>query len=86
MRENINMELGVQPLDTLMQRNGWSNNDIVNHSKNNFITHKQVQKARKGRRLTIKTQQKILLAVNAYSNKEDFMLKDLFTYVGKKDL
>ena len=46
----------------------------------------QVQKARKGRRLTRHMQDKILEALNAFSAPESYQSRDLFNYSGKKDL
>ncbi len=42
---------GTQPLDKIMEERGLKNHDLVAVSKDG-LTHKQVQKGRKGRRLT----------------------------------
>ncbi len=86
MTEAIEMNVGTQPLDALMTEKEIKNHDLVAAAPPGFITHKQVQKARKGRRLTTNMQQKILDALNVYSAPESYEWKDLFTYRGKKDI
>lgn len=54
---------GVQPLDELMQKWHLENHDLVNISTEQ-LTHKQVQKARQGRQLTLKMMQKVCRALN----------------------
>jgi hypothetical protein len=56
-------EHGVQPLDQLMTDWGMSNHDLVDASPEQ-LNHKQVQKARKGRQLTLHTMQKVTRALN----------------------
>jgi hypothetical protein len=56
-------ELGTQPLDALMEHWGLSNHDLVEISTEQ-LTHKQVQRARKGRRLTLKMMMKVTRAFN----------------------
>ena len=73
------MDLGIQPLDGIMTWLGLANTDLVRVSTEQ-LTHKMVQKGRKGRRLTLKAQMKILKALNAASEEEKFSLKDLFNY------
>jgi hypothetical protein len=87
MNENIEMELGVQPLDNIMKEREIKNHDLVAAAPAGFINHKQVKKARAGRRLTLHMQEKVLEALNACCKAEEaFELKDLFTYRGKKTL
>ena len=86
MTEENSMNVGVQPLDAIMTEKEISNHDLVAAVPPGFITHKQVQKARKGRRLTTNMQEKVLEAVNAYSKPEVYEFKELFTYRGKKPL
>jgi hypothetical protein len=57
-------ELGVQPLDALMTRLTLANHDLVKASTEQ-LTHKMVQKGRKGRRLTPHVKTKILNALHA---------------------
>ena len=73
------MELGVQPLDAVMERRKLKNADLVRVSTEQ-LSHKVVQKGRKGRRLTLNAQMKILKALNLTSSEEKFSLKDLFNY------
>ena len=54
---------GDQPIDTLMTRWGLGNHDLVEASVEQ-LNHKQVQKARKGRQLTLKMMQKITRTLN----------------------
>ena len=75
------MEAGIQPLDQLMINEELRNNDLVSVS-NEGLTHKQVSKGRKGRKITKTLQLKILRAWNDLNN-EDFCLDDLFNYLGK---
>ena len=77
----MKMEAGQQPLDRFMDEADLKNNDLVNCSKEG-LTHKQVSKARKGRRITRRIQIKILEAWNSLKD-EDINLDDLFNYRGK---
>lgn len=54
---------GLQPLDTLMSDWGLENHQLVETSTEQ-LTHKQVQRARKGRRLTLKMMMKVTRAFN----------------------
>jgi hypothetical protein len=56
-------DLGVQPLDALMERWKLTNHDLV-ESSTEQITHKQIQRARKGRRLTLHLMQKVTRTLN----------------------
>lgn len=56
-------DFGPQPIDTLMDQWGLTNHDLVNASPEQ-LNHKQVQKARKGRRLTLHMMQKVMRAFN----------------------
>ena len=75
------LEAGKQPLDQLMIKENFRNNDLVSLSEEG-LTHKQVSKGRKGRKITKKLQLKILKAWNQLNN-EDLLLDDLFNYLGK---
>ncbi len=86
MSEENEMNVGVQPLDTIMTEKDIKNHDLVAAVPPGTITHKQVQKARKGRRLTTHMQEKILEALNAYSDPETYEFGDVFNYRGKKNL
>ncbi|HPW76304.1 MAG: hypothetical protein BWY44_01385 [Candidatus Omnitrophica bacterium ADurb.Bin292] len=73
-------EFGMQPLDAIMIRLHLSNHDLVEASKEQ-ITHKMVQKGRKGRRLTPHIKTKILNALHAaIPEGERFSHRDLFNY------
>ncbi|MGC4013981.1 MAG: hypothetical protein QM755_05605 [Luteolibacter sp.] len=54
---------GTQPLDRLMERWKLGNHDLVDVSTEQ-LNHKQVQKARKGRQLTLHLMQKVARALN----------------------
>ena len=75
------IELGAQPLDELMARLGLSNDGLVKASTEQ-LTHKMVHRGRKGRRLTLNAQSKILRALNAVKPGNNYTLKDLFSYEG----
>ena len=82
-------DLGVQPLDGMMDAWGITNNDVVDVSTEQ-LTYKQLQRARKGRRLTLKMMQKVNRAFNVTiwfklndEQKEayfEYMHKHLFNY------
>ncbi len=59
---------------------GLQNHDLVAASAEQ-LTHKMVQKGRKGRRLTRNIQEKILRALNKASGRS-FTLDQLFNYRG----
>ncbi len=81
--------MGVQPLDRQMSEWSLGNHDLVEVSTEQ-LTHKQVQKARQGRRLTLKMMRKVTRALNVAiwgrlsdEQKEtyyEYGWKDLFTY------
>ena len=86
MTEENAMNVGVQPLDAIMNEKEIKNHDLVAAVPPGSITHKQVQKARKGRRLTTNMQDKILEALNAFLAPETCEFKEIFNYRGKKPL
>lgn len=55
---------GPQPLDCLLDRWQITNHELVEISTEQ-LNHKQVQKARKGRQLTLHLMQKLMRALNA---------------------
>ena len=83
---DIEMDVGVQPLDAIMTEKGIKNHDLVEVAPPGFITHKQIQKGRKGRRLSMHMQDKVLDALNAFIAPESYEFKDIFNYRGKKPL
>mgnify|MGYP001478947690 CR=1 FL=1 len=72
-------DLGIQPLDALMTQNGLSNHALVAASTEQ-LSHKVVQKARKGRRLTARAKTKILNALHLALPEKKFAHRDLFNY------
>ena len=82
-------DLGTQPLDAMMKSWNMTNHQMVEVSTEQ-LTHKQVQRARTGRRLTLKMMQKVTRAYNVTiwfqlndDQKEryfEYMHKHLFNY------
>ena len=82
-------DLGTQPLDAMMTAWGMGNNEVVAVSTEQ-LTHKQLQRARNGRRLSLKMMQKVNRAFNVTiwfklsdEQKEtyfEYMHKHLFNY------
>ena len=79
MNEKKEMELGVQPLDEIMTKVNLSNHDLVSASAEQ-LSHKVVQKGRKGRRLTLNSQTKILSALQKLKPEAKLTLKKVFNY------
>ncbi|GAA5484754.1 hypothetical protein [Haloferula sargassicola] len=85
---------GTQPVDALMEAWGLSNHDMVDASPEQ-LTHKQVQRARKGRVLTLAMMQKVARTLNIaawYRLKKDereqyyeYLHRDLFNYAKGHD-
>ena len=61
--DELTRDHGLQPLDALLSRWNLTNHELVEISEEQ-LNHKQVQKARKGRQLTLHLMQKISRAVN----------------------
>jgi hypothetical protein len=84
-QDEIERNMGVQPLDGIMAEQALGNHDLVAASKEP-MTHKAVQRARKGRRLTKHMQQRMADALNALMKsrgqeiERPWVVKDLFTY------
>jgi len=72
------LENGEQPLEKIMEELNLKNHDLVEASTEG-LTHKQVNKGRKGRRLTRNVQDKIATALSAAVNKS-YSVSDLFAY------
>ena len=81
MSEAPSFNLDCQPLDHILDELNLANSDLVAASTEQ-LTHKQVNKGRKGRRLTANVQQKIVKALNAVQSERKFSAEDLFTYGG----
>ena len=74
----LERNLGEQPLSAILEKRELKGHDLVAASAVQ-LTHKMVARARKGRRLTPNSQQKILNALNRATG-ESFTLRDLFNY------
>ncbi len=82
-------DLGTQPLQPLMERWGVTNHDLVEASPEQ-LTHKQIQRAQAGRRLTLKMMMKVARSLNIAvwtrlpkEQKEiyyEYLHKDIFSY------
>jgi len=72
-------EFTLQPLDEVMRSCSFNNDDLVQVSCEQ-LTHKQVQKARKGRHITPNIKGKIIRALNSVSENKKYTEKDLFNY------
>lgn len=66
-------------LDRVLTGRDLKNDDLVAASVEQ-LTHKQVQKARKGKPITLNIQGKIVRALNAVVENKKFVLKELFDY------
>jgi hypothetical protein len=78
MADDIERDLGEQPIARILAERGLKPHDLVAASAEQ-ITHKMVARARKGRRLTPRVQVKILNALNRAAG-TTYNLRDLFTY------
>lgn len=66
----IERNLGTQPLDAVMQESRLANHDLVAVCTG-FLTHKAVQRARKGRRLTAHMKRRIAEALTKAIQERD---------------
>ena len=92
--DELTRDHGPQPLDGLMVRWNLTNHELVEVSEEQ-LNHKQVQKARKGRQLTLHMMQKLTRALNetvmVKLSKEDrerfepYLHKHLFNYAKNHD-
>jgi hypothetical protein len=82
-KDKVERNLGTQPLDALMLEREIGNHDLV-ATCTAPLTHKAVQRARKGRRLTKNTQRRVIDAFNALvkakGDERVFKLEELFNY------
>ena len=78
MENELERDLGEQPLNCLMAELGLKSHDLVAASTEQ-ITHKMVQRGCKGRRLTKNIQGKLLRALNTATG-NTYVVADLFTY------
>jgi hypothetical protein len=78
MRNNIERNLGEQPIARIMAAHDLRAQDLV-RSSTEQITHKMVSRACKGRRLTPNVKSKIRNALNLAAS-EVYPMEELFTY------
>ena len=78
MTENLERDLGEQPLAHILTELGLKSHDLVATSTEQ-ITHKMVVRGCKGRRLTKNVQGKLLRALNTAAGKS-YTLNQLFSY------
>jgi hypothetical protein len=78
LEQDLERDLGEQPLARLLTELGLKSHDLVAASTEQ-ITHKMVQRGCKGRRLTKNVQRKLLRAFDKATG-ETHKLTDLFTY------
>ena len=71
-------EFGLKPLSSVMEELELTNHDLVAVSTDG-LTHKQVQKGRKGRRLTRNVQDKIVTTLSVVAERE-WIRSELFNY------
>ncbi|MDO5450330.1 MAG: hypothetical protein Q4F30_05520 [Akkermansia sp.] len=89
MNPDNELNHGTQRIDSIMAAWGLENHDLVDVSTEQ-LTHKQVQKARAGRQLTLKMMQKVARALNvaiwyrldAEEREQyyEYIHRDLFSY------
>ena len=77
-KDDVERDLGQQPIARLMAERGLQPKDLVAASKEQ-LTHRMVTRATKGRRLTANTMGKVLRAWNRASAC-DHAASDLFDY------
>ena len=78
MSDELERNLGTQPIGDLLERHGLSAHDLVAASEVP-MTHKMVARAVKGRRLTRNTQTIVCNALNRAAG-TSYALADLFNY------
>ena len=78
MNDEVERNLGEQPIAQVMAAHGLKPHDLVQASTEQ-LTHKMVARACKGRRLTLNVQTKVLNALNAATGRH-YALSDLFSY------
>ncbi|MBF0478206.1 MAG: hypothetical protein HQL26_01860 [Candidatus Omnitrophica bacterium] len=79
--EPLNVELGVQPIDGIMNQLKVDNAQVVKSSTEQ-LSFKMLKKAREGRRLNRKIQLKVWRALNITTAK-NYKVEELFNYSGK---
>ncbi|MDB6132813.1 MAG: hypothetical protein JWM59_1056 [Verrucomicrobiales bacterium] len=84
--QKMEMDMGLQPLDALLEADGMDNHALVAVAVGTGLTHKVVQKARKGRQLTARAQKKVLAALNGARKTRDLPSvghSGAFNYIGR---
>ena len=95
-KDQTKREYGTQRLDDIMRRWGLSNHDMVLvGGASEQLTHKQVQRARNGRKLTFGMMQKIMRVLNEAVRKKisperaeefhPYLHRELFSYAKGHD-
>jgi hypothetical protein len=79
MNDDIERNLGPQPIAGVMARHNLKPHDLVAALPPQQLTHKMVSRACKGRKLTDKSKSKVLNALNLAA-KKNYTLSDLFNY------
>ncbi len=79
----LKRDLGVQPIDAVITEHTLKNHDVMQMNRGS-LTHKQISKARKGRRLSPKLKLRVTTALNACLKakgvERQYGMKDLFNY------
>lgn len=78
MNNEIQRNLGPQPITDIMARHNLKPHDLVAASARQ-LTHKMVTSARKGRKLTDNSKSKVLNALNLAADR-NYKLSDIFNY------
>jgi hypothetical protein len=78
MSDDLERNLGIQPIAPLMARHKLTPHDLVANSSEQ-LTHKMVARAMKGRRLTVHVQSKVLHALNQACGR-NYSREELFNY------
>lgn len=79
----LERNLGTQPIDAVMEEHGLKNHDVMQMNRGG-LTHKIVQKARKGRRIKPNMKVRVTEALNAVLKQkgieEKYGVGQLFNY------
>jgi hypothetical protein len=79
----VERNLGLQPLDAIMRQHGLENHDLVKLRPVD-LSHKAVQRARKGRRLTsrmkLRMTEVLNLALRSREVEKCYATRELFNY------
>lgn len=84
----VERNFGPQPLEALLAEHSLGNHDLVAASEEP-LTHKAIQRARKGRRLTPHMRRRVAVALNKAVSlqgktlEREYGVEDLFNYTEK---